>query len=126
VGVPYVAERYPGAPNVASIEGGANCQLYAYAVLAHFDVHVPPLRSSELWSDPRLVTAVDHEEPLDLVFFNATLDSYGAHIAVLVGDNALLHLCNEVGHAVVWTGADFAARDRYRVRLGARRATGAS
>jgi hypothetical protein len=106
-----------------SIEGGANCQLYAYAVLAHFEVHVPPLRSSALWSDPRLVMSGDHEQPLDLVFYNATWDSYGAHIAVLVGKDALLHLCEEIGHPAVWTEADFAARDRYRVRLGARRAT---
>jgi hypothetical protein len=122
-GVPYVAGRCPGAPNVTSIEGGANCQLYSYAVLAHFDVDVPPLRSSALWSDPRLVMSGDREQPLDLVFYNATWDSFGAHIAVLVGEDALLHLCKEVGHPVVWTEADFAARDRYRVRLGARRAT---
>jgi hypothetical protein len=121
VGVPFVAEHYPGAPGITSIEGGANCQLYAYAVLRHFGLDVPSLRASALWSDPRLTTVTDDEQPLDLVLYNASWDSYGAHVAVLVGDDALLHLSDEVGHPVVWTEHDFAQRDRYQIRLGARR-----
>lgn len=59
--------------------------------------------------------------PLDLVLFNSTAVAYGAHVGVHVGDDAILHLCAEVGHPVVWRAADFAARERYAVRLGAKR-----
>jgi hypothetical protein len=31
----------------------ANCQVFAYALLEHFGIAMPPLRSSELWSVSR-------------------------------------------------------------------------
>lgn len=125
--VPYRGARRPGSAAVAARPGladGANCQLFAYEVVARFGLAVPPLRSSDLWAD-REATAVvtTRPGPLDLVLYNATPDPYGAHVGVWTGDGSVLHLCREVGLPVVWTPADFASRERYRHLIGAKRVT---
>ncbi|MEU3984423.1 hydrolase [Streptomyces sp. NPDC026672] len=123
--VPYVGARYPGSRAVAEtpgVERGANCQLFAYAVLAHFGLSVPPLRSSELWTDTASTVRVRAAGPLDLLLFNATDDPYGAHVGVRLHEDRVLHLCAEAGRPAVWPLAEFARRERYRVLLGAKRA----
>ncbi|MET9604948.1 hydrolase [Streptomyces sp. NPDC006512] len=123
--VRYAASRYPGSPAVSRLPGlapGANCQLFAYEVLRHFGRYVPPLRSSELWDDTRHTTRVTEPGVLDLLFFNADPEPFGAHVGVWAGDDAVLHLCAEVGRPALWSLADFTARSRYRVLLGAKRA----
>jgi hypothetical protein len=117
--VRYDPKRFPGA--ATDIRDGANCQLYAYAVLEHFGLTVPPHRSSELWTDTAVTVRVDRPEPLDLVLFNNTTDPYGAHVGVYVGDDQVLHLCAELGRPAVWPMAEFATRDRYRVLVGFKR-----
>ncbi|MFM9370803.1 hydrolase [Streptomyces sp. Da 82-17] len=122
--VPYRGDRHPGSAHVTARPGlrlGANCQLYAYAVLGHFGVTVPPLRSSELWTDTSATHRVPVPRPLDLVLFNATRDAYGAHVGVWAGPDAVLHLCAEVGVPVVWRREEFARRERYAVCLGTKR-----
>lgn len=111
--VPYDARGLPGVeyPWLA----GSNCQRYAYEILQLFGRSCPPLRSAELWRD---TTTVDHPEPLDLAFFNATSDPYGAHLGVWMGHDTVLHLCREVARPAAWSLADFAHRDRYAVLLG--------
>ena len=119
--VEWVGEPFPGAPRVSGIEGGANCQLYAYSVLAHFGLTVPPVRSSELWTDARLATVGGDERPLDLVLYGPNADPYGAHVGVIVGDDAVLHLCAELNRPAVWSEREFALRERYSCRIGVRR-----
>ncbi|MFF8946851.1 hydrolase [Streptomyces sp. NPDC014864] len=124
--VPYAGSRFPGSPAVAARPdpaAGANCQLYAYAVLRHFGLAPPPLRSSELWADTRDTVRVARPRPLDLLLFNAVDDAYGAHVGVWVDEDRILHLCAEAGRPAVWTPADFAARERYRVLVGVKRVT---
>ncbi|MFK4144916.1 hydrolase [Streptomyces sp. NPDC004065] len=122
--VPHTGSRFPGSPAVAArpdLAEGANCQLYAYAVLRHFGLDPPPLRSSDLWADTRAGVRVSRPGPLDLLLFGATDDAYGAHVGVWAGDDQVLHLCAEVGRPAVWGLADFAARERYRVLIGVKR-----
>ncbi len=123
--VPYAGSRFPGSRAVADRPGlaaGANCQLFAYEVLRHFGFAVPALRSSELWDDTRTTVRVEGDlRPLDLLLFNRSDQAYGAHVGVRAGDDAVLHLCAEVGRPAVWGLADFAARERYRVLVGAKR-----
>ncbi len=122
--VPYAGARHPGSAAVAALPGlaaGANCQLYAYAVLAHFGRSLPALRSSDLWEDTRHTVQVAQARPLDLLLFNKDGDAYGAHVGVCVGDGQVLHLCAEVGRPAVWGTADFAARERYRFLVGVKR-----
>lgn len=118
--VPYDATRHPLAGRLSPVEYGANCQRFGHAVLELFGLEVPPLRSSDLWASP-VVARVDTAQlqPLDLVFFNdRDGDPFGAHVAVWMADDELLHLCREVGYPAVWSLADFAARDRYRAVIG--------
>ncbi|MDQ3402447.1 MAG: NlpC/P60 family protein [Actinomycetota bacterium] len=116
--VPFVITRIPGM--VSDLREGANCQRFAYAVLAHFGLHVAPTRSSELWADTATIR-VSHPEPLDLLLFNKTADAWGAHVGVWIGDDQVLHLCSEVGKPAVWRMADFASRARYRELVGIKR-----
>lgn len=122
--VPYAASRFPGSAAVAARPGlaaGANCQLFAYEVLRHFGLAPQPLRSSDLWHDTDATARVQVPRPLDLLLFNAVDDPYGAHVGVWIDDDAVVHLCAEVGRPVVWALADFAGRERYRVLVGAKR-----
>ena len=61
-----------------------------------------------------------HAEVLDLVLFNRSEDPYGAHVGLWTGE-AVAHLCEEVGHPVVWHQSEFDARERYAVRVGFKR-----
>ncbi|MEU9116746.1 cell wall hydrolase, partial [Streptomyces sp. NPDC048483] len=75
--VSYSGARHPGAgapecplptgDAADGLAGGANCQRYAYAVLRHFGLRVPPLRSAELWADASATVRVGRPRPLDLV-----------------------------------------------------------
>ncbi|WP_260634910.1 cell wall hydrolase [Streptomyces angustmyceticus] len=146
--VTYSGARHPGAPTpecpsyvpggvdgasgaapgpFADLAGGANCQRYAYAVLRHFGLLIPPLRSAELWADDRATRRAARPQELDLVLFDAgpaegRPPGYGAHVGVHLGPDQVLHLCREIGRPAVWRYADFAARPRYRRFLGAKRA----
>nr|WP_206439023.1 hydrolase [Streptomyces scabichelini] len=121
---PYAGARFPGSAAVRERPGladGANCQLFAYAVLGLFGLEPDAWRSSDLWADTRLTRRVTVAEPLDLALFNATDQAWGAHIGVVVGEDRILHLCAEVGRPAVWTRAEFAARERYKTLLGFKR-----
>ncbi|WP_051961231.1 hypothetical protein [Devosia riboflavina] len=83
--VRYNAAVHPGVAHPADLSTGANCQVFAYALLAHFGIAFPPLRSSELWADAEYSRAVEAFEPLDLLLFSKTADAFGAHVAVCVG-----------------------------------------
>ncbi|GAA1090050.1 hydrolase [Kitasatospora arboriphila] len=124
--VPYAGARFPGSRAVAErpgLEHGANCQLFARAVLARSGLLVPALRSSELWEDTASTVRVAEPNARDLLFFGRDEDPWGAHVGVHAGGETVLHLCAEVGRPALWTLADFAARERYRVLLGAKRVT---
>lgn len=139
--VSYSGARHPGAgtPECPSptgdaaddLAGGANCQRYAYAVLRHFGLWVPPLRSAELWADERATVPAERPRPLDLVLFDGgpvvgRPTGYGAHVGVHLAPGQVLHLCKEAGRPAVWSYADFAVRPRYARFLGAKRVAGAA
>ena len=121
----FRAVRYDGAKTPDGghdVSDGANCQRYAYAVLAHFGMELPPWRSSELWADDALTEAVVAFRPLDLLLFNRTEESFGAHVAVYAGQGRALHLAKSVGQPALWSLAEFAERPEYRVLIGGKRA----
>ncbi len=117
--VPYDGSRIPGSPGDPA--AGANCQVYAYAVLRHFGLAAPDLRSRELWHDTASTSPVAEPAPLDLALFNRTADPFGAHLGVWTDDDRVLHLCTEIGTPAVWTLTQFAARERYRTLIGFKR-----
>jgi murein DD-endopeptidase / murein LD-carboxypeptidase len=117
----YNAEVYPGAPKADGLKDGANCQVFAYAVLAHFGIVLPPLRSRELWNDSRYTSIARSLEPLDLLLFNRSSDPFGAHLAIYLGEGAAVHLSKSVGVPVEWALDEFAKRPEYRIYIGAKR-----
>ena len=119
--VPYEGSRIPDGDH--DLASGANCQRYAYAVLAQFGIALPPWRSSELWADTELTQRVTDFVPLDLLLFTPDGEPFGAHVAVYAGEGRALHLCKSVGHPVVWTLEQFATRPEYRLLIGGKRST---
>lgn len=117
--VSYAGEFHPGS--ASDLRRGANCQLFAYRVLQHHGLQVPPLRSSELWADTATTIRVDVPAALDLVLFSSDRNPYGAHVGVIAGPDLVLHLCREIGRPAVWSLADFAARPRYAHVIGFKR-----
>lgn len=119
--VSYNAAIHPGATHPADLSTGANCQVFAYALLAHFGIAFPPLRSSELWTDTEHSQVVSDFQPLDLLLFGKTSDAFGAHVAVHVGEGRAIHLSRAVGLPVEWPIEEFAAYENYRVLIGGKR-----
>lgn len=115
----YDGARIPDGTHDLSV--GANCQRYAYAVLAQFGLYLPPWRSSELWADAEATKQVNDFEPLDLLLFGPDGEAFGAHVAVYAGEGRALHLCQSVGQPVIWSLERFADRPEYRVLIGGKR-----
>lgn len=51
---------------MSGLNGGANCQLFAYEFLRGHGFVIPALRSSDLWKDTEHTFAVAFPEPFDL------------------------------------------------------------
>jgi cell wall-associated NlpC family hydrolase len=119
--VPYNSSHYPGVDGFNGLEAGANCQVFAYAFLAHSGIEVPPFRSSELWEDDLYTSAVAEFQPLDLLLFNHHAVAYGAHVTVYVGNDSILHLSSRHGHSVVEPISDLQRCHKYRCFIGAKR-----
>jgi cell wall-associated NlpC family hydrolase len=119
--VAYDGGNFPRESVAYQLTGGANCQVFAYALLQHHGIAIPPLRSSELWSDTRFTQRVSDYRPLDLLLFNRTESAWGAHVALFVGDNKAIHLSASQGRPVIWRLEDFTMREEYSFLLGGKR-----
>lgn len=118
--VPYVGTQIPAGDY--GLGRGANCQRYAYAVLSHFGINLPPLRSSDLWDDRTSTSLVSGAlQPLDLLLFGPDENAFGAHVGLWTGPEGVLHLAKSVGVPTIWELDQFAARPEYRVFIGAKR-----
>lgn len=119
--VTYNATHYPGAVNTNGLEGGANCQQFAYELLRQHGLAIPDFRSRELWQDEYFTTVVQSLQPLDLLLWNKHEDAYGAHVGVYVGDGMAVHLSKEIGYPVLAHLDTFPNNSLYRVFIGAKR-----
>lgn len=119
--VPYDGARYPGAVPRGELALGANCQLFAYEVLAQFGFAIPDLRSAELWRDTDATRVVLEPQPLDLVLFHDREQAWGAHVGLVCSDTEVVHLSQDVGRPAVWTFAQFAATPRFANLIGFKR-----
>lgn len=106
---------------VHDLSAGANCQRFAYALLASHGIELPPFRSSDLWEDTDHTEVAVEPDVFDLALFNRTASPWGAHVGVVIGDDAIVHLAKRVGRPVVWPVADFLAIRDYQVLLGYKR-----
>ena len=119
--VPYAGASFPGGVPRSSWRHGANCQLFAYEVLALHGWEIGDLRSDDLWADTHWTERVPSAEPLDIVLLQKDLEPYGAHVGLVVGAERVLHLCKEVGRPIVWDWDQFTGRPRYSVTIGFKR-----
>lgn len=119
--VAYESTRIPGCLDQSNLRLGANCQVYAYEVLRYFKRFVPNDRSSELWEDESYSKAVENLEPLDLMLYNSTPESYGAHIGIYAGEGMVLHLSQYNGVPKYEKHRDLLKRKKYRYFIGAKR-----
>ena len=120
--VSYDGRRVPGDGEEPDLTLGANCQLFAYALLAHFGQDMLGFRSSELWADTtRTIAVAPPYDAFDLLLFNATTNAWGAHVAVSLGGDQAIHLSQRLCSPAVWSLARFAQEDDYRVLIGAKR-----
>jgi cell wall-associated NlpC family hydrolase len=119
LGVLYDAAAIP-RDGKRDLSAGANCQLFAYALLAANGREVPDFRSSELWDDETVTVKVTDLEPLDLLLFNDRSQAYGAHVAVYLGEGEAIHLARRDGIPLIWPLERFARDERYKVFIGAK------
>ncbi len=119
--VRYSADRFPGALGVTGVDGGANCQQYAFALLRHHGFALPDFRSSDLWEDVEHTAVADRMEPFDLVMVHNNPHSWGAHVGLCVGEELVLHLSKQIGAPAIETLEDMQQRDEYRYLIGFKR-----
>jgi hypothetical protein len=119
--VHYDGKRIPSVENEDDLTLGANCQVYAYALLRHHGLHMPPFRSSELWTDTEYTLAVTEFQPLDIMLYNKTNEAYGAHVGLCVGGDLVLHLAQHIGQPAIQSHQALLATERYACFIGAKR-----
>ena len=118
---PYDAFKHPQNSKRGDLVHGANCQHFVYEVLRHLGHKIGNFRSSELWDDTSYTKKIKKLAPLDILFFNKNEDAYGAHIALYLGNDRILHLSKEVQFPAIWSFSDFQKRKRYKNLIGAKR-----
>jgi cell wall-associated NlpC family hydrolase len=118
--VRYNAARFPGAPG-RGLEGGANCQRFAYEFIHHYGRTIPDFRSSELWADTEYTAMAETLEPLSLLLFNNTPKPWSAHVGVYLGEGLIVHLSKQIGLPAIWRFACFLRRPEYACHIGAKR-----
>jgi len=118
----YNAKQIPGS-KVDIFENGANCQLFAYSLLAHFGYHIPPLRSSDLWEDQEFTETVNGSafKPFDIMLYHKKPEAWGAHVGLFIGNNTVLHLSQEIAKPEKREHHRFKELDRYKFFIGAKR-----
>jgi len=116
--VRYNAGHFPGAPDIHEVEGGANCQQYAYSILRHYGFEIQDFLSSELWDDREYTRISEQLQPFDLVLLHHEPQSFGAHVGLCVGEGLILHLSRKIDAPAIETLEEMQARAEYRFLIG--------
>ncbi|MEM6343455.1 MAG: NlpC/P60 family protein [Bacteroidota bacterium] len=120
--VAYRASRIPGVPDATDLSLGANCQLYAYQILASMGYQLPDYRSSELWEDETFTFPVkDDFQPLDLMLYHRKAEAYGAHVGLYWDEGQVLHLSKANGTPKLEAHEALLQQEKYACFVGAKR-----
>ncbi len=120
--ISYNGRIFPNGTTHDMTKMGANCQVFAYYLLRSHGLIVPDYRSSELWADTEFSALIsENYQPLDILFFHKTSNSYGAHVAVYIGNNQAIHLSKQEGKPVIWDIDTFFQYPKYEFLLGGKR-----
>ena len=103
------------------LSAGANCQTFAFALLAANGLDLPPFRSSDLWADDIFTLTVRDLRPLDLLLFHNRPDAWGAHVAIHLTEGRAIHLAKFEGKPEIWPLDRFGQDPRYWCFIGAKR-----
>jgi hypothetical protein len=117
----YNRNRYPGAPWVRGLVGGANCQQYAYEFLREFGYTIPDFRSSDLWEDTQYTIVSELPETFDLILVHDSSNPWGAHVGVCLGSDAVLHLSQKLGVPAIERIEALMERPQYPYLIGFKR-----
>lgn len=120
--IAYNGKIIPNGKPHDMLISGANCQVFAFALLRRYGLKVPDFRSSELWADGEYSTVIQNDYlPLDILFFHKREEAYGAHIAVYIGNGQAIHLSKRVGKPMIWDVNHFFEYTEYQFLLGGKR-----
>ena len=95
------AVQYVGNPYVwsgTSLETGADCSGFAYAVFREFNIDLPRVSDDQFNSGE--FVELDDRMPGDLLFYGYG-NSYSDHTAIYIGDNKIVHSRNSQYGVVV-------------------------
>jgi len=118
--ITYNGKQTPDS-TLSMFEHGANCQLFAYSLLAHFGVSIPSFRSSNLWEDETFTEKVDDPQAFDIMLFHKTPESWGAHVGLCIGEQKIIHLSKEVGVPEIKEYNRMGESDMYKYYIGCKR-----
>ena len=121
MGILYNGKVIPNGEEHKMKVHGANCQVYAYQFLRYNGYFVPDYRSKELWEDEKYSHTVESFQPLDILFFNKTDETWWAHVWIYIWDNKIIHNSFDIGKPAIWNFDEFEKNDKYKVFIGAKR-----
>ncbi len=120
--VHYKGSRIPGVKEQENLALGANCQVYVYELLKEFNKEVPNFRSSDLWEDTVYTKKVETDFlPLDIMLYNNKRGAFGAHLALYIGYDKVLHLSKDNETPMVETHEAMRTQRKYRYFIGTKR-----
>ncbi len=100
---------------------GANCQIFVYSILRFYKHEIPDLRSSQLWDDELFTHKVNEYQDFDILLYNDKDNAWGAHLALFIGNNKVIHLSKAVGKPEIIDYEKLRERKTYQYLLGAKR-----
>jgi len=100
---------------------GANCQIFVYSILRFYKYEIPDLKSSELWDDELFTCKVNEYQDFDILLYNNKNNAWGAHLALFIGDNKVIHLSKAVGKPETIDYQKLRERETYKYLLGGKR-----
>ena len=119
--IKYTSSRIPGVKNQLNLTLGANCQVFAYALLKENGITIPNFRSSHLWEDDIYTEKVTKFKPFDLMLYSIAGDAYGAHVGLYIGEGKIIHLSADNVYAEIISHEDMLKNEKYSFFIGAKR-----
>lgn len=117
----YNPEVKPQSNYSKDLINGANCQIFVYSILRFYKYEIPDLKSSELWDDELFTCKVNEYQDFDILLYNNKDNAWGAHLALFIGENKIIHLSKAVGKPEIIDYQKLQEREKYKYFIGAKR-----
>lgn len=117
----YNPEVKPQSNYSKDLIDGANCQIFVYSILRFYKHEIPEFRSSELWDDELFTCKVNEYQDFDILLYNNKDTAWGAHLALFIGNNKIIHLSKAIGKPEIIDCQKLQEREKYRYFIGVKR-----